>query len=260
MRKLWRRQPRRYKILDITTEVIRDYHHSVSPLAEPQFEVDYESLLAESPNNAQQHPVDYVYNNTIPFGPILQPTTEGLDLPPDGLVPAIVSPISTRHSENAAADLLYLSRAAKPEASVDQSMSLESISMDLMTDCFNFDDFTPDSGFEDGVFLPGSSYHELHTTLRDHLIQEVQSSEPTRCVTPEASQHGFDTTSEDRSTREASRKPTSAGETNPLSKDEELYLWRNWLAEVAPWLDKFDSQCHFQLTLPTMAATNPHLY
>ncbi|KAL1892600.1 hypothetical protein Sste5346_006885 [Sporothrix stenoceras] len=40
-----------------------------------------------------------------------------------------------------------------------------------------------------------------------------------------------------------------------LSQDEEVALWTNWFEEIAPWLDKFDTQRHFQHVLPTMAQT-----
>ncbi|KAA8649635.1 hypothetical protein EYZ11_002659 [Aspergillus tanneri] len=44
-----------------------------------------------------------------------------------------------------------------------------------------------------------------------------------------------------------------------LPKEEEYILWKNWLEEIAPWLDKFDNQCHFQNTLPIMARSQDHL-
>lgn len=37
----------------------------------------------------------------------------------------------------------------------------------------------------DGIFLPGSTYQELHSTLRDHLIFTARSNAPTRHGTPE---------------------------------------------------------------------------
>lgn len=243
----------------MTAEVIRD-HHLLSPLGDPEFDAENESLHTESPGETQQHRAGYTSPNAFSFDPILPATSDGLNLSPDGIVPDITSPVSARHSENAVAGLMYLSKSDNADITGDQSMPLGSMSMDLMTDCFNFDEFTPDSGFEDGVFLPGSTYHELHTTLRHHLIQEVNSSVPTQAATPDASHHGFDTNSEEGPISDISKKAASADENSLLTKEEELYLWRNWFAEIAPWLDKFDSQCHFQLTLPTMASSNSHLY
>ena len=40
------------------------------------------------------------------------------------------------------------------------------------------------SPLEDTIFWPGSAYHELHSTLRSHIIYEVQSNAPTRPCTP----------------------------------------------------------------------------
>lgn len=40
-------------------------------------------------------------------------------------------------------------------------------------------------GDVDDIFLPGSTYQELHSTLRDHLIYTARSNAPTRHGTPE---------------------------------------------------------------------------
>jgi hypothetical protein len=98
-------------------------------------------------------------------------------------------------AENAAADLLAL-RYMPSQLSQAQSISMiqipgmsKSSAMPppmrtqrpdaRMLECHGFDD-------PDGVFLPGSAYQELHSTLRDHLIYTARSNAPTRHGTPEA--------------------------------------------------------------------------
>lgn len=97
------------------------------------------------------------------------------------------------------------------------------------------------AGYDDGIFLPGSEYLELHSTLRNRLILEGRSGTPGPTSNPDQASRPTDT--------------ATAG----LSKLEEYMLWKNWLDEIAPWLDKFDTQQHFQHTLPTLARSHDHL-
>ena len=122
----------------------------------------------------------------------------------------------------------------------------------------------------DSVFLPGSAYLDAHSTFRSHLIHEVRSNVPTREVTPdqplmeqawplEADCHSGVM---GRSTPISMENNISAIPTIPslqLTQEEELLLWKNWLDEIAPWIDKFDNDRHFQHTLPTMAKSHNHL-
>lgn len=120
----------------------------------------------------------------------------------------------------------------------------------------------------DGIFLPGSAYQELHSTLRDHLIYTARSNAPTRHGTPEPQQPdmgffergsakviidgGVDRTESDPESSRSSKPPE-------ITPQREYLLWKTWLDEVAPWLDKFDNQRHFEHKIPMIAKSTPHL-
>ncbi|KAL6707714.1 hypothetical protein ACN47E_003835 [Coniothyrium glycines] len=131
------------------------------------------------------------------------------------------------------------------------------------------------TGFsDDSVFLPGSAYLDAHSMFRDHLIEEVRSNIITREATPNACHSQATRISDGDTTREktygtqtmqswvdtSSELSESAQVSSfQLSEEEEFCLWKNWSDEVAPWLDKFDSERHFQHTLPILARSNKHL-
>ncbi|KAK2060390.1 hypothetical protein LY76DRAFT_604069 [Colletotrichum caudatum] len=195
--------------------------------------------------------------------------------------PASASQLIT---DSAVANLIYLSQGGRRARHAPQQHPTSTVhhhpvppstalSIDSLVDPpFDFMDqiFTPEGSYEDGIFLPGSAYHELHSTLRNHLIQEVRSNGPTRPSSP-ASAHSPRRTSRSGSI-DASPGPSSSGEaaeTVPeissdheppfLPLEEECALWKNWVDEISPWLDKFDNQRHFQHSLPTMARSHNHL-
>ncbi|OQO05537.1 hypothetical protein B0A48_09307 [Cryoendolithus antarcticus] len=123
-----------------------------------------------------------------------------------------------------------------------------------------------DSTFEDGIFVPGSQYQELHVELRSKLMDTARSTVPSRvqsCVpsrrasvdaTAEALQMLHDgpvigVTDIDEESRRLAQ----------LSPAQEYVLWQNYISEVAPWLDKFDINRHFELVLPIWAKDVGHL-
>lgn len=87
----------------------------------------------------------------------------------------------------------------------------------------------PDSG-GDGLFIEGSAYLDLHSTLRHSLIQESLSAEPTRCATPSSQSDGG-----------VAGDSYEHGGDEPdfiLTKEQEGILWVNWLEEVAPGVSR----------------------
>jgi hypothetical protein len=127
---------------------------------------------------------------------------------------------------------------------------------------------------DDSVFLPGSAYLDAHSTFRNHLIQEVRSNAPTREVTPDTTRigqvwGGVQANYASDVARHITETPLDTTPVNEpdatyisppqLSPDEDFELWRNWLDEVAPWIDKFDPERHFQRTLPILARSHDHL-
>ncbi|KAG9254501.1 C6 zinc finger domain-containing protein [Emericellopsis atlantica] len=161
------------------------------------------------------------------------------------------SPITPQHTDIAVASLIHLSRGGRSEPVPGPLPPLGDDDL-LQFPPPYLQVFTPEGSLEDGVFMPGSAYAELHTTLRHHLIQEVRSNVPTRAATPE------DQPLPD-SSEESARASLAPVDTPLLTSEEEIVLWRNWIDEVAPWLDKFDNLRHFQNIIPCMASSHPHL-
>ncbi|KAL0930613.1 uncharacterized protein CTRU02_214688 [Colletotrichum truncatum] len=331
MRKARRPPPRRhFEILDVTNEVIRDYHlppgfHDYE--SEPEPEPDSLSPIEEEVRHRQSYedeedktfdsPVSYT-NSTVGghtvsnagsstarrtlsssgpssaptdhvhisgYGSLLTPSTRRDDDISDkghshggDRMDFQASPSSTSQlvTDNAVANLIYLSQGGAgqgphdhPSTSSVSRLPVTTLALDPLMDApFDFMDqmFTPEGSYEDGIFLPGSAYHELHSTLRNHLIQEVRSNGPTRPASPASGQNSR------RRSVDASSGETSSGEAldaggelssdhEPpfLPLDEECALWKNWVDEISPWLDKFDNQRHFQHSLPTMARSHDHL-
>ncbi|XPS68117.1 hypothetical protein M3J09_000408 [Ascochyta lentis] len=109
--------------------------------------------------------------------------------------------------------------------------------------------------YDDSIFLPGSAYLDAHSTLRSHLINEVNTSSATRIGTPELPlDEGVETSEFDDESTDRHPSPQA-----PLTDEEEFSLLQNWIEELSPWLDKFDGQRHFQHTLPIMARSHAHL-
>lgn len=112
-----------------------------------------------------------------------------------------------------------------------------------------------ETSFEDGIFLPGSQYFELHTELRSKLFDTAHSVEPSRRGSPDPNGPLFQTP-----------PPMITGivEDDPrrlaqLSPEQEYTLWQVYITEVAPWIDKFDINRHFELVLPMLAKDAEHL-
>lgn len=107
------------------------------------------------------------------------------------------------------------------------------------TALFATDDFTflspnlSDSVLEDGIFLPGSHFQELHAQLRSRIFDTARSAFPSRFGTPEIFPEP------------ASELPLEDDEESRrlahLSPEQEYRLWDNYINEVASWVDKFDS-------------------
>ena len=167
---------------------------------------------------------------------------------------------------------MFLSRGGRSQpspAGPALAMPLDPLTMDMVGDYYYMDQiqpFTPaDTTYDDGIFLPGSAYHELHSTLRNRLIQEVMSNVPTRAPTPgpetySGQDHSSDSgTYTDEANSVRVRFPSKDVEVPLLSASEECELWRNWFDEIAPWLDKFDRDRHFQMVIPTMARDHDYL-
>ncbi|RYO20503.1 hypothetical protein AA0111_g10044 [Alternaria arborescens] len=235
------RPPARFRIKDVTAEVIRDYQH-YDPGDDLDVSDQSDGQQATAPNDVspstvhdqgtpyQEH-FNWQHNPTFPAAePNLTSlrSTDYVPLPTPGDLESIWhSPVATTY-------------------------------------------------LDDSVFLPGSAYLDAHSTFRSHLIQEVRSNVPTRQATPDPTRiehvwgvdadYNPDTEShitEIATTRinavEEEQTPANPSSAPQLSPEEEFALWKNWFDEVAPWIDKFDPERHFRHTLPVIARSHDHL-
>jgi len=234
------RAPARFKIKDVTEEVIRDYQH---------YDAADDLDVADRFNHDGQTPP----SNTI------SPATA------DDQVP----------SQHAHAYWQPNTAFSAAEDSIDTLQSSQYVPLPTPDDIGSIWHSPGTTTYlDDSVFLPGSAYLDAHSTFRSHLIQEVRSNVLTREVTPDAARigqvwggvqenYGLDAA---RHVAETSldTAPIEESETTnvsppQLSAEEDFELWKNWLDEVAPWIDKFDPERHFQRTLPIMARSHDHL-
>ncbi|SPO00377.1 related to C6 transcription factor [Cephalotrichum gorgonifer] len=160
------------------------------------------------------------------------------------------TPLS-QQTEHAASHLISLSQTSPFSPSLGDQPSPELV--------LRPPHIPPTDSTEDGLFRPGSTYLNLHCTLRRYLFQESRSTGPTRCSTPCG---GSDDTGLDVTYPSVLDEFGEGGEDEPtfvLTKEQERVLWVNWLEEVAPWLDKFDRNRTFQHSLSVMAKSHLHL-
>ncbi|KAK8178007.1 Zn(II)2Cys6 transcription factor [Phyllosticta citrichinensis] len=117
-----------------------------------------------------------------------------------------------------------------------------------------------------GLYYPSSAYRDLQQDLHTHIVETARNSGLTRHATPEASAeahmehsrappHAETVSGATDRLESLARHPRATG----LTDQREIELWQNYLNEIAPWLDKFDNQRHFQFTIPILAKTCTHL-
>lgn len=107
----------------------------------------------------------------------------------------------------------------------------------------NFD-YSPEVMTDDGIFLPGSTYQDLHKTLRNHVFHTARSKPPSCQGSPErislTQEHvsGIELPSESVGPEQADLVVHSEGShTLPeLAAQEEYILWKNWIEEISAWV------------------------
>lgn len=277
-----RRFPREFEILDITSEIIRDYDTT-----SPMWALYSNACGASERSGAVQSDGSYTQGTPVMAARVRRETSSNamqspalslgrtmssnLDVPTpqahgvyQGAHAQSTPPSSVQHSDSAVASLLYLSQGGRYTRHGDSThgLPIPQVTVDHYMEDGTLPPLTPDAmAVDDGVFLPGSAYHELHSTLRTRLIQEVMSTAPSRQDSPAVD--GGDNDSEVHDVSKSFQASDSTSPEQPishiLSRDVECQLWRNWFEEIAPWLDKFDNNRHFQHIIPTMAPTHEHL-
>ncbi|KAH6659890.1 hypothetical protein BKA67DRAFT_31899 [Truncatella angustata] len=185
-----------------------------------------------------------------------------------------ISPGTFETLKSVAAGLLNLGRSlpvsevtniAEAQVYLGNAPLPVTISHDLSTNSSTTEDIQ-----QDGVFVPGSAYFEAHSALRNHTFHAARSCFPTRGGTPRESSVDDDWNHPNARTFPVYPSNTlviGGGEGlsvpgapfDGLTPQEEHELWRNWVDEIAPWLDKFDNRRHFGHFLPTLAQEHSHL-
>ena len=175
-----------YKIVNVTSEVIRDYFE------ESTNGID-DARIAEAAHVSMQVP--------------LTPKQTPLDTQQD-LTFNTLPPITEHHQ-------------ASPLQTVLPSLDFDGTPLMTSPDLF-LSPQNSDSTFEDGIFLPGSQYQELHATLRSRIIDTAKSTAPSRLGSPDQ-QHPPDLIREDTGEDEESRRLAH------LSVEQEYVLWQNYI-------------------------------
>lgn len=157
---------------------------------------------------------------------------------------------SYEETRSAAANLVDFSRSEQANPTLTRRLTPRTPLVDFSGTSF-LDNLTvgstnsPDSSFNDDIFLPGSAYLELHSTLRSHMFDSARSIAPTRQHSPEY-QAIPDETQENApgnasffAPREHASFISSLAPTPgmvELAQQEEYELWKNWTDEIGPWV------------------------
>jgi hypothetical protein len=99
-------------------------------------------------------------------------------------------------------------------------------------------------------YAANPKFLELQEELRAMLFDSVVSQTPTRAATPELA---------DSERQRADPKSVPRLMRSVISTAKRAEYLKNWITEVAPWLDMFDMQRHFGIQVPIMAQTSPPL-
>ncbi|KAF7520047.1 hypothetical protein G7054_g12879 [Neopestalotiopsis clavispora] len=284
------RRLREFDIINVTSEVIRDYWNEIRET--PGNGGGLASSLAET-SSFGAHGDGYSQGTLSPSGMRASSSGSEQELPAytidssvitDQVEPSLLhhgtpgdqgsetTPRTYEMLHSIAAGLLDLGRpipaselagASQPYSPLDNSLLPLEPQSNPPTANQSYEDDP-----EDGLFVPGSAYFEFHSALRNHTFQAARTTVPPR--------HGAQLsapTTHGVGSRAASFIPTTATSTNPLdtrgtdlpaqfhnlTPHEEYELWRNWIEEIAPWLDKFDIHSHFGHVLPTLAREHSHV-
>ncbi|KAJ6104799.1 hypothetical protein N7523_011119 [Penicillium sp. IBT 18751x] len=108
----------------------------------------------------------------------------------------------------------------------------------LGTASWNHDEFSHDPGFL-----------ASQEQLRCILFTIAQSAAPTRAGSPAVQEN----------TREHPPEAERVPLRSALSQTRRVRYLKNYVGQVAPWLDMFDSQCTFRVQIPALARTFPAL-
>lgn len=110
------------------------------------------------------------------------------------------------------------------------------------------------------TYYPDHTYKELHSQLHGHMVKTARNKALTRRGSVASVQHRDAPSSPHlfglSSTQSVTTNSSAAQhiwKTLPISQKRYVELWQNYLDEIAPWLDMFDSEKNFQTTVAIMA-------
>ncbi|KAI5202642.1 hypothetical protein E4T39_04596 [Aureobasidium subglaciale] len=109
------------------------------------------------------------------------------------------------------------------------------------------------------MYYPNATYRELHTTLYNHMVDTARGTGLTRSGTPESDKSQTDAPAHETIRRTSQWEHSEPERSKPsnlpkgMTVRREMELWRNYLDEIALWLDMFDNDRHFQIQLPILA-------
>ncbi|KAK9452533.1 fungal-specific transcription factor domain-containing protein [Dipodascopsis uninucleata] len=104
-----------------------------------------------------------------------------------------------------------------------------------------------------------TKYHNLHNTLRDYMLSTARTLTPFNARSPANDR-------EEQSNREASaplsveHAGTFIKEIQPLTEKETTRILKNYLDEVAGWLDMFDKERKFATEIVSLSMNCPALF
>ncbi|KAL2829750.1 hypothetical protein BDW59DRAFT_170408 [Aspergillus cavernicola] len=117
---------------------------------------------------------------------------------------------------------------------------------------------SPGSWYQDG-FSQDPGFLASQEELRAILFTLANSAAPTRASSPETGKASVSKRSVSRYQNEHQRQRESGRQTSPLSSRRRIEYLKNYVAEIAPWLDMFDSTHTFAYQLPALSTSFPAL-
>ena len=265
-----------HQFCDITHEIIRDYQaegHVIDGIrnTSEQGNSHYEERVISSPASICRTPVPYEgqkdngsFAHSLELNGVRRPSCiDGLTTAASSNQPDSNSPGSMDSTESmnmlrsAAAQLLDLGCAPPPidPGIIDPGRSSlhgdgdyffqPPPGVDTATTTPATARLSEHSHYDDGIFLPGSTYLELHSALRDRIFDTARSAQPSRAPSPgitigaDDTIDGFANVNYEGPSIDPEAPPSPPISTPlfaELEWQDEYKLWKNWVDEIAPWV------------------------
>lgn len=228
-------QPIQYNILDVTDSVTREYYHdtpndhknaaheAVRPAAGSSSQMKDDAASGTGHANPPRGggPASAMAHRDGDLQRAPHPSPPEIQQPGTYFSSSAASP--SRQVEHAASNLLSLGQTSPfAPSTIGSEGSPDASSYALLPTTSAAE--MPDAPDGD-VFRPGSTYLNLHSTLRHHIVQESRSTGPSRADTP------LDDYDDDDAVGGAGSEEATDFS---LTEEQEWVLWVNWLDEVAP--------------------------